>query len=104
MSGRVLVGSLSHVSGEGGIVVGRKTSDLRFEQGRGHGGWEIPPLVFRAMEGLVEGGGWQAKPPTCVSSEGGGDGGCESPPSLESRVGGWWLVALIASKCCYLCS
>ena len=103
MSGRVLVGSLSHVSGEGGIVVGRKTSDLRFEQGRGHGGWEIPPLVFRAMEGLVEGGGWQAKPPTCILSEG-GDGGCESPPSLESRVGGWWLVALIALKCCYLCS
>ena len=25
-------------------------------------------------------------------SEGGGAGGHESPPSLESRVGGWWLA------------
>jgi len=60
-------------------------TDLRFEQGRGCGGQEIPPLVFQVTEGLVEGGGWQAKPPTCVSSEGGGDGGCESPPSLKLR-------------------
>jgi len=39
-----------------------------------------------------EGGGWQATPSTCISSEEGGRGGCESPPSLKSRVGGWLLV------------
>jgi len=38
------------------------------------------------VNGLVVGGGWQAKP-----LEGGG-GGRESPPSLKSRVGGWWLA------------
>ena len=40
----------------------------------------------------MEGGGWQAKPPTCVSSKGGGSGGHESPPSLlnhEWEGPGW---------------
>ncbi len=39
-----------------------------------------------------EGGGLQATPSTRISSEEGGRGGCESPPSLESRVEGWLLV------------
>ena len=43
-------------------------------------------------------GGWQAKPPTCVLSEGGGSGGRESPPSLESQVGGSWLVACLVFR------
>jgi len=36
-----------------------------------------------------EDGGWQVKPPTRVSSEGGAGSGRESPPSPESRAGGW---------------
>ena len=62
-------------------------------------------LAFKAREGLVVGanplchpnrkredGGWQVKPPTRVSSEGGAGSGCESPPSPKSQAGGWWLA------------
>ena len=39
-----------------------------------------------------EGGGWQVTPSTRILSEEGGHGGCKSPPSLKSQVGGWLLV------------
>jgi hypothetical protein len=89
-----------------------------FERGRGCGGCKLPPslklrvggivvdrkslpLMFRVREVVVVGanllrysnreqedGGWQVKPPSHVSSEEGANDGRESPPSLESRVGG----------------
>jgi len=106
----------------GGWRLAGKTSHSHFKRGRWWWWAQIPsviqiasgrmavgrqnlPLTFRARDVVVVGvnplrhsnrewedGGWQAKPPTRVSSEGGGGGGRESPPSLKSRVGGWWLA------------
>src|SRR6202521_1709969 len=43
--------------------------------------------LLRASTHEWEGGSWQERPPTRISSERGGGGGRESPPSLKSREG-----------------
>jgi len=82
----------SHVSSEGGVVVGANC--LRHSNCEWEGLWWTVvvgknPLCHSNCE--WEGGSWQGRPPR-VSSEGGGGGGRESPPSLKSRAGGWWLA------------
>ncbi len=82
---------------------------LAFERARWRDGLQ---LAFQAREGLVVGanplrhpnreredGGWQVKPPTCVSSEGGAGSGRESPLSPELRAGGWWLAGKASHTC-----
>ncbi len=76
----------------GGVVVGRET--LRLVLRASEGLWWVGRLVVMGTNPLRhsnrewEAVSWQENPPTRVSSEGGVGGGRESPPSLESRVGG----------------
>jgi len=86
------------------VVVGWQSPPLVFQAREvGAAGCESPlSLAFRVREVVVvgknplrhsnrewEGGSWQAKPPTRISSEGGGGDGRECPLSLKLRVGGW---------------
>jgi hypothetical protein len=74
------------------VVVGREGLPLTFRASEvvvvGHRGHESP----LSLESQVEGGSWQGRPPTRISSERGGGGGRKSPPSLTIRVEGCELA------------